>query len=132
MKKLMAMGLLGVGLLAGCNDPIAPFQDKNMPIQVSMTDYDMQWKLRVQPPATERVPGGQLKVSLQIYNTTQDDMTIDYKYWFTDKNGVQNEDNSMSGWNAVRLAPRGYQTVTFTSMTAAADNFRVQLREGKK
>ena len=128
MKKLLAMGLLGVGLLAGCNEPIPAFSDPHTALQVSIKDYGLQWKLRVQPPVAERVPGGQLKVSVQIYNTTEDDMPLDYSYSFTDKNGVQNEDSSMSGLHAVKIPARGYQTITFMSMTPAADNFRVYLR----
>lgn len=135
MKKLLAMGLLlSAGLLVGCNEPIAAYKDQHMPLQVSMTDYGLQWKLRVvEPVHTERVPGsGQLKVSMQIYNTTNDDLTVDYKYWFTDKAGVQVEDNSALGLVHERIAPRGYLTMSFTSMTGAAEDFRVQLRPGNR
>ena len=135
MKKLLAMGLLlSAGLLAGCNEPISAYRDQNTPLQVSMTEYGLQWKLRVvEPIATERVPGsGQLRVKMQVYNTTNDDLTVDYKYWFTDKNGVQVEDSSGLGWTHERIAPRAYLTVTFMSMSAAAEDFRVQFRPGNR
>jgi len=133
MKKFLAMGLLGLGLMAGCNAPIPAFADPHTALQVSIKDYGLQWKLRVQPPVTERVaPGGQLKVSVQIYNTTEDDMPLDYSYNFTDKQGVSIEDTSMSGLHAVKIPARGYQTITFMSMTAAAEDFRVYVRPGSR
>ena len=133
MKKLLAMGLLSVGFLAGCNAPIPAYNDPHAPLQVSIADTGLQWKTRVGNVQTERVAGsGQLKVSLQLYNTTNDDLTVDFKYWFTDKAGVQVEDNSGLGWVHKRLAPRGYETVSFMSMTPAAEDFRVQIRPGDR
>jgi uncharacterized protein YcfL len=132
MKKFLAMGLVSLGLLAaGCEGPIPAYQDQNGPLQVSMTDFSLQDKIRVTIPKPERVGNGQLKVTVQLYNRTDKDLSVDYKYFFTDKAGVQVEKLDI-GWELERIPPRGYQSVTFTSMTAAAEDFRVQLRPGNR
>jgi len=129
MKKLLAMGLVAMGLLAaGCEGPIPAYQDQYGPLQVSMTDYGMQDKIRVTAPKPERVGAGQLRVTVQLYNRTGSDLSVDYKYFFTDKAGVQVEQPISTGWEFVKIPPRGYQAVTFTSLSAAAEDFRVQLR----
>ena len=129
MKKLLAMGLVAVGLLtAGCEGPIAAYQDPNAPLQVSMTGFGIQDDIRVSPPKPERVGAGQLKVTVQLYNRTGSTLAVDYKYFFTDKQGVQVETPIATGWENVRIPPRGYQAITFTSLSAAAEDFRVQLR----
>jgi uncharacterized protein YcfL len=128
MKKLLAMGLVVLGMLAaGCEGPIPAWQDPNSPLQVSLTGYGLQDKIRVVVPKPERVGAGQLKVTVQVYNTTGSDLTVDYKYQFTDKAGTPVE-NSNIGWEAERIPPHGYQPIMFTSMSAAAEDFRVQLR----
>jgi uncharacterized protein YcfL len=132
MKRLLAMGLLSLGLLAGCNEPIPAWQDQHGPVQVSMTDVGLQWKVRVGNVATNRVGAGQLQVSMQVFNTTGDDLTVDYKYWFTDKAGVQVEDSNGLSWIHQRIPPHGYVTVTFTSMGSTAEDFRVQFRAGDR
>ena len=130
MKKLFAMGLLSLGLLAaGCEGPIPAYQDPSAPLQVSLTGYGLQDKIRVVVPKPERVGAGQLKVTVQVFNRTNSDLTVDYRYSFTDKAGTPVE-NSNIGWEGERLPPNGYQTITFTSMSAAAEDFRVQLRPG--
>lgn len=122
-----------MGLLAGCNAPIPAFQDPHTALQVSIRDYGLQWKLRVQPPQTERVPGsGQLKVTLPVYNTTGDDMSIDYHAEFTDKNGVKIDDPASAGSKGEVIPARGYQNLTFTSMSPAAENFHVYLQPGNR
>ncbi|HEY4330368.1 MAG TPA: YcfL family protein [Phycisphaerae bacterium] len=127
MKSFLAFGVLSLSLLAGCNGPITAYQDPNMPLQVSVSDYWMQQEIRV-TPHVERIPGtGQLKVSVQVFNTTDKDLSLDYKYWFTDKAGIQ-VDTIDSGWEFQRIPAKGYQNLTFTSMSAAAEDFRVQIR----
>ncbi len=130
MKKLFAMGFMSLSLLAaGCDGPIPAWQDPNSPLQVSLTGYGLQDKIRVVVPKPERVGAGQLKVTIQVANRTNSELTVDYKYSFTDKYGTPVE-NSNIGWEGERISPRGYQTITFTSMSAAAEDFRVQLRPG--
>jgi|WetSurMetagenome_2_1015567.scaffolds.fasta_scaffold1080388_1 hypothetical protein len=132
MKKLLAMGFLGLGLLAGCNGPIPAFQDPNTALQVSISDYGPQWQLRVQPPQPERVPGGALKVTVPVYNTTIWDYSIDYRVEFMDKNGMKLEDPSATGWQVAVMPPHGYQYLTATSMSPLADNFHVYIRPANR
>ena len=132
MKKLLAMGLVTMGLLAaGCEGPIPAYQDPNTPLQVSLTGFGVQDDIRVTLPKPERVGAGQLKVTVQLYNRTGSDLGLDYKYFFTDKAGVQVENPIATGWEFVKIPPRGYQAITFTSMSAAAEDFRVQLRPAR-
>jgi uncharacterized protein YcfL len=131
MKKLLAMGLLSVGLLAGCMDPIAANQDLNAPVQVKMADTWIQSKLLVTVNRPERVGAGQLKVTLQVYNRTGDDIPIDYQYYFTDRNGVKVEDPISTGWERQVIPAHATQGVSFTSLSAAPEDFRVQIRQSK-
>jgi len=132
MKKLLAMGLVALGLLAaGCEGPIPAYQDQNETVQVHLTGYGLQDQIRVTPPKPERVGAGQLKVTVQLYNRTGSDLSLDYKYFFTDKNGVQVETPISTGWEFVKIPPRGYQAITFTSLSAAAEDFRVELRPAR-
>ena len=130
-SSLLASSLLALGLLAGCQDPIPAWQNPNAPLQVTMDNNWLQNELYVQLPKPERVGAGQLKVTLQLYNRTGDDMTVDYKYFFTDKAGNKVEDPISTGWEAERVPAHGSQSISFTSLSAAADDFRVEIRSAK-
>jgi len=132
MKRMIGIALLAItGMFAtGCTEPISAYQDPNAPLQVTVSDYWLRQQLKVTVPRPERIGAGQLKVTVQAYNTTDSDLLVQYKYWFTDKNGVQ-VDNIDASWESERIAPRGYKQVTFTSLSAAAEDFRVQFRPAK-
>ena len=83
----------------------------------------------MRPPLGQRLY--QLKVTLQLYNRTGDDMQIDYQYYFTDRNGVKVEDPISTGWERQIVSAHATQAVSFTSMSAAAEDFRVQVRKSK-
>jgi hypothetical protein len=128
MKKFLVMGLLTSSLaMSGCYEPIPAWQDPNAPLQVSISDYWLQDKLRVTPPQPERFGSGQLRVALQVFNRTDQDLSVDYSYWFTDKAGREIEAPKT---RVEVLPPKGYKTFTFESLTAV-DDFRVQLRPAR-
>lgn len=132
MKKLLAMGLISCGTMAlamaGCNEPapLTAYQAHSMPSQISMTNWVLQNDVKVSKSQANRIGSGQLQVTVELYNTTDHNESVDYKYWFTDANGV-GVDNP-SGWQYVKIPPRGFQQFSFTSMSALANDFRVQLR----
>ena len=116
--------------VASCTDPISATQDPVVQYpQVQFDSYYLQTWMRVQPPAVDRVGAGQLHVVVPIRNRTDEDRSLDYKYYFTDKNGVQVE--SPSGWQLVKIPRKGIEQFEFTSLSAAPQDFRVELREAK-
>jgi hypothetical protein len=132
---MLAMGLVVAGMggtlgLAGCTDPIPAMQDEiAQPPQVLMTDYLLQSRLRVTVMPPQRVGSGQLKVVVQVRNLWDSHQSVDYMYWFLDKNGARVD--NQSGWQFVKVPPRGIEQFEFVSMSAAAEDFRVQLRPAK-
>jgi hypothetical protein len=128
MKKFLAMGLVAAGLMMGaCQGPIPAFQDPNAPLQVSLASYGLQDKIRVTVMPVERFGAGQLRVRVEGFNRTNQDLGLEYSFWFTDKTGRQVE-QPRPGYELIR--PNDYKTVTFESLTAA-DDFRVQLRQSR-
>ena len=132
MKRVVPTLLLAVITLgfSGCIEKIGAYQDSQWPKQVSVSEYWLREQIRVNVPRPERVGAGQLKVNMTIYNVTDFDLLIQYKYVFTDKNGVE-VDQSGAGWESERIAPRTTQHIEFTSMSAAADDFQVTIRPAK-
>ncbi len=126
MKKLLVIGLAAAGVtLAACQTgPIPAWQDPNYPLQVSVSDTTLQSQIRVSVQKPERFGAGQLRVTLNVLNTTGDDLRVDYTYWFTDASGRQVEAPLTRGDT---LPPHGYKPLVIESLSAV-DDFRVQLR----
>lgn len=130
MKKLLMMGLLagsmGLGV-SGCTDPIHANQDPIVqPLQVTFTDYWLRNDMAVTVLQPMRAGAGQAKVVIQLRNKTDFTKAVDYKYYFVDERGVQ-VDNP-SGWQLVKVPPKGTEQFEFLSMSPMARDFRVQLR----
>jgi hypothetical protein len=125
MKTWMAVGLAALGMMLGaCNGPLPAWQDPNYPLQVSVSDTTLQGQVRVSVVKPERFGVGQLRVPVNVYNTTGGDLRIDYTYWFTDGAGRQTEQPLTQHET---LPPRGYRQLVVQSLGAAED-FRVYLR----
>jgi uncharacterized protein YcfL len=130
MKKLLMLALVAVAAgmgLAGCTDPIEARQDEIVqPLQISFTDYWLRDDMAVTVLQPMRVGAGQAKVVVQLRNKRDWAKSVDYKYYFVDERGVQ-VDNP-SGWQLVKLPPKGTEQIEFVSMSPMARDFRVQLR----
>jgi hypothetical protein len=128
---LMAAVLAGAGLaISGCTDPIPGLQDTIVqPPQVLMSDYIRQAQLRVEVLPPERVGAGQLKVGGQLRNLADWVQSLDYKVWFVDERGAP-VDNPI-GWQHVTIPQRGYEAFSATSMSAAARDFRIEIRRAQ-
>lgn len=131
MKRVFGICLMGLAVaLAGCTEKIGAYQDPEKPKQVMVTEYWLREQLRVDVSRPERVGAGQLKVNMNLYNTTDFPLLVQYKYVFTDRGGVQ-VDNIDAGWQSERIAPRETKPISFTSMSAAAEDFQVTVRPAK-
>jgi uncharacterized protein YcfL len=128
MQKTAGMAMAVMALLAaGCeNTPYGGHQAYSQPMQVTMTDALLQHDLKVSKAQAHRVGAGQLEVTVELYNQSDHNLPVDYQYWWVDKAGMAVDNRS--GWQAIKLAPRSFQQITFTSMSALADDFRVQVR----
>jgi len=92
LKKLLPLlvvaPMMVVGM-SGCTDPIAAWQDPIVEYpQVHVDAYSMQQKIRVQKPIATRFGAGQLQVDVPIRNLSDDDLTIDYVYYFVNERGI--------------------------------------------
>jgi len=133
MKSVMKTGWILAGALGlalcGCTAPPAAQQDPmvEMP-QVHYSNYYLQTWTRIQPPSAPRVGSGQLDVSIPIRNLTNDWLIIQYQYTFLNhKMPVEGP----SGWTDLRVPKKGIAYIRFTSMSAAVDDFDVEIRQPK-
>ena len=132
MKKMLASCACAAMLvaIAGCTDPIAANQDTYSPFpQVSVDSYSLKFDIAVGEPVISRVGAGQLRVDMTVRNLTNNDINLDYKFYFVDVNGVQVENDK--SWLSKRIPTRGMDTIEFTSLTSSAADFRVQMRRKK-
>jgi len=124
---LAALAMGALLSLSACTEPIALKPDPiATPPQVHLTEYGLQNDIygTVLPP--HRVGSGQLDVTVRLYNKTGHELQVDYQYSFLDQGGATVE--TPSGWHALRIAPKGWAEAKFTSMTAQAADFTVQIR----
>ena len=113
--------------LTGCQGPVVPGQDTLTVFpQVHLTSYSLRGKITIQGPIVNRVADGQLQVTVPVRNMTGGRLYLEYQYYFLNQEGVQVEEDS--GWNTLRLPPYSLQQIQFTSLTAEADNFDLDMR----
>ena len=125
MAMFLGAVLLAVGL-AGCG-PIVPFQDNMNPYpQVELTNWNLLGKIVVREPIASRVGDGQLHIVVPLRNLTGHELYLEYQYRFLNAKGVQVEQTS--GWNTVRVQAHGMAQIHFTSLTALANDFNVDIR----
>lgn len=132
MKKLSlaALALVACAGLAGCNDPISGNQDTfSQYPQVRMNSYWLQQNTDVQKPIVMRTGSGQIDVQVPIRNKDDAELIVDYQYRFLSAQGAEVE--ARSGWHNLRIPRKGIATIRFTSMTAMAEDFDVQIRYRK-
>ena len=89
--------------------------------EVHVDAYSMQQRIRVQKPTATRFGAGQLRVDVPIRNLTDDDLTIDYVYYFMDAKGIEIGEPQVA---RLRVQRKGIGQIEIASMSAVAD-FRV-------
>ncbi len=113
--------------VSGCHGPVVPGQNTLAVFpQVHLASYSLQGKITIQEPIVNRVGDGQLQVAVPVRNMTGDRLYLEYQYYFLNHQGVQVEENS--GWNTLRLPPYSVQQIQFSSLTAEAYNFDLDIR----
>ncbi len=130
LKKLLPLLLVTPLALAitGCTDPINAWQDPIVEYpQVHVDAYSMQQRIRVQKPIATRFGAGQLQVDVPIRNLTDDDLTIDYVYYFMDAKGIEIGEPQVA---FLRVQRKGIGQIEIKSMSAVAD-FRVEIKDAK-
>ncbi|HUO09141.1 MAG TPA: DUF1425 domain-containing protein [Phycisphaerae bacterium] len=123
-----ALGTMGLAI-TGCTDPINAWQDPIVEYpQVHVDAYSMQQRIRVQKPIATRFGAGQLQVDVPIRNLTDDDLTIDYVYYFMDSKGIQIGEPETA---FLRVQRKGIGQIEIKSLSAAAADFRVEIKDAK-
>lgn len=125
---LLAAGAIFTSLLAGCQGPVVPYKDSiaRYP-QIHLASYHLQNKIALQEPLVSRVGDGQLDVVVPVRNLTGGNLYLEYQYYFTNQQGGQAEEPS--GWNTLRLPAYGIEQIHFTSLTAGAADFDLNIRQ---
>ena len=129
LKMIAVIGLVGAMGLAftSCTDPINAWQDPIVEYpQVHVDAYSMQQRIRVQKPIATRFGAGQLQVDVPIRNLTDDDLTIDYVYYFMDSKGIEIGDPQTA---FLRVQRKGIGQIEIKSMSAQAADFRVEIKD---
>ncbi len=125
---LLAAGVVLSGLLAGCQGPVVPYKDSMVRYpQIHLASYHLQYKIALQEPLVSRVGDGQLDVVVPVRNLTGGNLYLEYQYYFTNQQGGQAQEPS--GWNTLRLPAYGIEQIHFTSLTAGAADFDLNIRQ---
>jgi hypothetical protein len=125
--SMLAITAAAVLSLAACTDPVPLRQDPTVtPPQIHLSGYILQNDIYGQVLPVHRVGSGQLDVAVRLYNKRGHDQQLDYRYRFLDQSGAEIE--AASGWHALRIEQKGYAEVKFTSMTAQAADFDLEIR----
>ncbi|MCL2639498.1 MAG: YcfL family protein, partial [Phycisphaerales bacterium] len=106
--------------MGGCASPSWPGVD---------VDTSLLPNIELQPSVTSRVDAERLHVEIPVRNRTNKSIALEYKFFFIDTNNIQVEIDQ--SWRSKQIPPRGMETITFTSMTASAADFRVLMRQRK-
>ncbi len=127
---LTSWGLAAIAMLflAGCWNPIVPNRDvlTQYP-QIHLATTGLQRQIYLQEPIVSRVGDGQLQVVVPVRNLENGRLILEYQYRFLNAQGVQVE--GTSGWTTLRLPDYNSRAqIKFTSFTAQADNFDLDIR----
>ncbi len=125
---LVAIGAILTVLLAGCQGPVVPYKDSMARYpQIHLASYHLQNKIALQEPLVSRVGDGQLDVVVPVRNLTGGNLYLEYQYYFINQQGGQAQETS--GWNTLRLPAYGIEQIHFTSLTAGAADFDLNIRQ---
>jgi hypothetical protein len=133
MKKITALLSITIPLLAlGCSGVKAPIEgrlDPHVPAQVMFSDRVLSDKTAVGVPMVTRDDsGGILHVEIPIRAAVNEQLFIDYRATFMDRNG---QTISQSGWLSKVLEPNVPDQITVNSMGPRAADFLVSIRPSK-
>ena len=123
--------LLVLTAIVGCGvkKPFEGRHDPYPPGQISIASQMLQDNTAVGTPTASRDEAGNiLFVTVPIRSTRNEQMYVDYRVTFFDKNGQQ---LSQSAWLTKTLTPNVHDSIQVNSMSARAADFHVDFREAR-
>ena len=122
-KSFVLAAAAAAVLLAGCATP-----PPALPRGVSLIDAErLGPMLHVQEPAVARTRTGTLQVSVPVRNVSASRLVLEGRATFR---GAAAE--APSGWRRVFINKDSAETLEFSSLSAQASDFQVELREGNR
>ena len=129
MKRLLLAST--IAFLASCNSVKAPFEghhDPYPPGQISFGSQMLQDTTAVGTPVATRDENGILHVNVPIRAATNEQLYVDYRVTFLDRNGAV---LSQTGWLTKTLRPNVADQIEFVSSTPRASDFHVDFSTAK-
>ena len=130
MTRLLFSLVLALFASTGCvKPPIEGRQDPYAAPQIAFASKDLRNNTAVGAPAVSRDDaGGILHISVPIRAATNQQLYVDYRTTFFDRNGQQ---ISQTGWTRKTLAPNVPDRIVVNSMGPSASDFQLDLRYSK-
>ena len=125
---IVLTAVLTLALAAGCGVK-APLEGRNDPFEPSQIHFaqsSLKKRTAVRAPSVSRDENGQiLFVTVPIRSTTNQQLYVDYRVTWFDRNGQR---LSETGWATKTLAPNTPDEITVNSTTPRAADFQVDFR----
>ncbi len=119
------------GFYGPCSGAWKTFEDPNPTeanAQVVTLDIKRNLDLRVTGVRGQRLPSGQMEVTVAIENLWAKDVWVDAQTVFTDSGGFEIESTN---WQPLHLEGRAITTYRSNSITGNATDFRVRIRDNQ-
>lgn len=117
---------------AGCNSVKAPIEGRHDPYtpgQIHFASGVLRDNTAVGTPVASRDDTGNiLYITIPIRSTSSEQMYVDYRVTFFDRNGQQ---LNQTGWFTRTLTPNVPDSITVNSMGPRAADFQVDFRQAK-
>jgi hypothetical protein len=130
MKRLLVIPLIAT--LAACNNVKKPFEGRSDPYppgQISFASQMLQDQTAVGTPiATRDDAGNILYVTIPIRSTTNEQLYVDYRVTFFDRNGQSITDN---GWQTRLLTSNIPDNIKVMSGNSRAADFHIDFRPAR-
>ena len=127
-RNLLSIALFAAPVIIGCapvKPPISARQDPYPRQQIHLASDDLKYHTAVDAPHVWRDDGGLLHVMLPIRATTDQQVYIDYRVTFLDRDGMP---IYQSGWIKKTLPPNVPDQFSVNSTTPLAQDFQIDIR----
>ena len=129
MKRIFVLTVAMLVMGCGVKKPIEGRLDPHVPAQIHFTDRILSDNTAVGVPLVTRDESGSiLHVQVPIRSTVNEQLFIDYRATFMDRNG---QTLSQSGWMTKVLDPNVPDQIAVNSMSPRAADFQVDFRYAK-
>jgi hypothetical protein len=124
-STLAALATLIVGCAGPLHEPITPRSDPYQRQQIHMVSEDLKYRTAVDTPHVWRDDGGLLHITLPIRSTVDQQLYIDYRVTFLDRDGLP---ISQTGWMRKTLPPNVPDQFSVNSTSPLAADFQIDIR----